>query len=980
MRCFFINRNGYFKIGLLWLMCILCSIKLVAKDITFKQYNVEYGVLSANIFAVNQDSEGRLLLGTEEGLNIYDGTNFEVYNRENGLLGKSIFDIKEVNGILYVLSNKELVIIDKGKVKTVPIIDAITINQNSKIFTNQRNDIYVYTMNKLFYLNAEHNLELVAQHISLVLSYKDEIILQDQQHNLQRVQKKGVKKLDTQDEAFIQLNNFIKKIPNAKLILRNSANTRDLSAFYNRIKHLPEATFVEQAIIDKKGRMWIALYPYGLALLTPDNKITIFDEKNGLKNDAISNIYEDRSGTVWISVLNQGLFKVIESDITVVKTKTALGDNRITDLLVYDNKQFAVVNSNRIVKIIDGELISVPMPIDAPQQLDIKLKIANDQLYLIKGTKIYQYVNQQWKSFYNIEIETEEQTLSDLVTINNALFVVISPANKLVNVHTGETLDLQQFKYFSASKSLNGKLYFSSPKGLYVLEEKEGKYYTSYIYKDEEVVKFDTDGKDVIYFNTLEHGLISYQISKNTLVKFPEHILNTRTLVIKKIDYIGDALWIGTSNGYNKIYKENGQYRMVKYDNNRFLHGMSTVLASNAALENGTLYFASNNGIFSLNLNEKVNSTINYPVVFSKYQVIGKKGETHEHLIFNNTLDTVFFPNVSQLIVYFSQLNFSYSSYKEYKLQIEGVHDAPVISSYNRAVIYSLKPGQHKIKVWGKSSNGEWLTEPTVITYTVKEYFYNSWLFKIAISLLVIGLYLFYKIWSAKQTAKKDAWKQQLREEEQAIIRQRTAEDFHDEIGNKLTRLGLLATVAEQKAKNKDYEGAGETINMLKENVNQLYKGAKDIIWSLQPQSEFLFEIVDKIIANSNASLEGTPISFEDNLIFIDEKADNLYHTEKVGTEVGRNLILIFKECINNIIKHSEADAVCFEVSITTESYSFTLKDNGKGYNPQTLHEGNGLRNIEQRAARVKGEVKLSSTAEGTVVTIILSRKKVNNK
>lgn len=968
------------RFGYILIICVLFCINLSAKNITFQQLNVEQGLLSSNIFAVNQDLEGRLLLGTEDGLNIYDGTTFEIYNRKNGLLGKMIFDVKIIDSILYVFSNKELAIIQNGKVSSVRLNATIGYNPNNKIFTNKHNDIYVFAENNILYLNAEHKLEHVAANIRLVLYHNDEIILIDHERVYYRIQKKGLIKLDEADPAYQALSTFISKKPKAIFTLSSRINTRNIDTLYDRLQHTPESMFAERAVIDQKGRTWIAMYPYGLALLSPDNQLTIYDESNGFKNDFISDIYQDHSGTIWIAVFNQGLFKIVESDISVVKTQAELGDIGITSLTTYNNELFATTNTRKIYNITNGSLVSLAIPVDAYQDIEFKLKVLNGQLYFIRGSRIYQYVNQKWQLFYEKDIFKDRQVYTDLLEIDGELYVVKMPKSELINIKTGKALLIDEFKFYAQVQTVNGIVYFSCPEGLYKLEKKGGKFYKSYIYKDEEITHFTTDGKDVIYFNTVQHGLVEYHISSNVLVKFPRNVLNTEKLIIKDLSYVQDALWIGTTNGYYKIYKEDGVYRRKNYDNDRFLYGMSTLMGCNNSLKNGELYFASNKGIFSVNVMDTGTMVVNYPVVFSKYQVLGEKGDLKEHLIFNNRLDTVLFPNVSQLIIYFSQLDFSYNNHKEYKIQIEGIHDVPVITSYNRAVISTLKPGEYQIKVWGKNSHGEWLDEPSVITYVVNEYFYNTLIFKIAIALLVIGLYLFYKIWSAKQHAKKEAWKQQLREEEQAIIRQRTAEDFHDEIGNKLTRLGLLATVAEQKAKNQDFKGAESAIDMLKENVNQLYKGSKDIIWSLQPQSEYLFEIVNKVIENSKASLDGTPIVFEDNLLFIDEKAENVYHTEKVGTDVGRNLTLIFKECINNVIKHSGADYVFFEVIITTDEYIFVLKDNGKGYNTSTLHEGNGLRNMEQRATRIKGAVKISSTQDGTEIRLIVGRKKTKNK
>ena len=82
--------------------------------------------------------------------------------------------------------------------------------------------------------------------------------------------------------------------------------------------------------------------------------------------------------------------------------------------------------------------------------------------------------------------------------------------------------------------------------------------------------------------------------------------------------------------------------------------------------------------------------------------------------------------------------------------------------------------------------------------------------------------------------------------EEQMKVRQKTSEDFHDEMGNKLTRISVLSDILETQMLGEQQEQK-KLIAQIKENVAALYAGTKDILWSLQPESDNLYEILNRI-------------------------------------------------------------------------------------------------------------------------------------
>jgi signal transduction histidine kinase len=92
----------------------------------------------------------------------------------------------------------------------------------------------------------------------------------------------------------------------------------------------------------------------------------------------------------------------------------------------------------------------------------------------------------------------------------------------------------------------------------------------------------------------------------------------------------------------------------------------------------------------------------------------------------------------------------------------------------------------------------------------------------------------------------------------------------------------------------------------------------------------------------------------------------------KLPMDVKQNLYLIFKEAINNSIKHSSCKQIILEANLRNDVLEISLSDDGIGFDETILSKGNGLKNMENRAAQIKGRVKIKSSPNtGTSIRFI---------
>jgi len=98
------------------------------------------------------------------------------------------------------------------------------------------------------------------------------------------------------------------------------------------------------------------------------------------------------------------------------------------------------------------------------------------------------------------------------------------------------------------------------------------------------------------------------------------------------------------------------------------------------------------------------------------------------------------------------------------------------------------------------------------------------------------------------------------------------------------------------------------------------------------------------------------------------DKLENIRLTK----ENKQNIILIFKEGINNSLKHSKCSQIILEANIRGDVLEMVLKDNGIGMRSDEKIMGNGLRNMEERARIIGGKLKWRSVSNsGTTITFV---------
>jgi signal transduction histidine kinase len=94
----------------------------------------------------------------------------------------------------------------------------------------------------------------------------------------------------------------------------------------------------------------------------------------------------------------------------------------------------------------------------------------------------------------------------------------------------------------------------------------------------------------------------------------------------------------------------------------------------------------------------------------------------------------------------------------------------------------------------------------------------------------------------------------------------------------------------------------------------------------------------------------------------------------RLSLEFRRDIFLIFKETLHNIIKHAQASRVEIQIRENKGELHLRIHDNGVGFDEKQASGGNGLKNLRLRMAQLGGKVAVRS-APGCGTTVSLSAK-----
>ena len=238
-----------------------------------------------------------------------------------------------------------------------------------------------------------------------------------------------------------------------------------------------------------------------------------------------------------------------------------------------------------------------------------------------------------------------------------------------------------------------------------------------------------------------------------------------------------------------------------------------------------------------------------------------------------------------------------------------------------------------------------------------------GWLLISVLGLIVLTLVIYFRTRISRQkmtSMQKDIEVKELvaREDE----RNRLAADMHDDLGAGLSTIRMISELAV----NKDAEAVKQDIRRISSRSEELVESMRQMIWAMSSNSNSLEDLVVYIRGYSRQYLD-------DHRIDVDFLIPDVIPQLLVSGPVKRNLFLVVKEVLHNVVKHSGASHVQLDMQMNERIFIVSVTDNGKGIQEgQQNRFGNGLKNMERRMKEIKGEITFK-VEHGTTVTLQLN-------
>ncbi len=194
-------------------------------------------------------------------------------------------------------------------------------------------------------------------------------------------------------------------------------------------------------------------------------------------------------------------------------------------------------------------------------------------------------------------------------------------------------------------------------------------------------------------------------------------------------------------------------------------------------------------------------------------------------------------------------------------------------------------------------------------------------------------------------------------------VRRRIATDLHDDIGSSLTQISILSEVVRKRV-GEDGKSATEPLSQIASVSRELIDSMSDIVWAINPQKDHLSDVIQRMRRFASDSLTARNIAFT-------FKAPESGPDIRIGANIRREVFLIFKESVNNALRHSGCTAVEIELTLMAESLVLRVSDNGSGFDVANESDGHGLVSMRERAEGIDGDLEVrSEPGRGTEIQL----------
>ncbi len=315
------------------------------------------------------------------------------------------------------------------------------------------------------------------------------------------------------------------------------------------------------------------------------------------------------------------------------------------------------------------------------------------------------------------------------------------------------------------------------------------------------------------------------------------------------------------------------------------------------------------------------------------------------------------------LSIEYAALSYDMPEYNQYAYMLEGFDKHWVYCGNRQEATYTnLDPETYTFRVKGSNHDGVWNEAGTSLAIVIRPAYWQTWWFRGLMIVAMVGLGGSVVGYAERIRARR---KIERLEGEHALERERTriSQDMHDEVGSSLSEIAILSELVKRDLRKP--ESAEVQVQQISDRAAELIDNVSEIVWAMNPKNDTLEDLLGHIRRYAVKYLDLAGIACEFH-------APEMIPPLPVPSDIRRNLFLVVKEALHNVVKHSCASAVCIDVSLHGVVFEMKIKDNGHGFVVDDhRNTGNGLANMRKRMTDIGGTCRIESTPDGGTEIIV---------
>lgn len=762
-----VKRKLLYLTGILILFLLAFYQKTYGQSYNFSNYTVESGLAQPQILSIYQDREGVMWFGSNEGgITKYNGRSFDYVTQKDGLPDNLIYAMVEDNkGRVLIGTNNGLSVYDGKKFRNYTTAQGLSHDRIFTIFFDSKGNTL---------LGTGKGISILKDSICSVYNINESLnnaavfsIMEDSKHNIWYS--------TIGNGVFKENNNLVKNYKTGSGLKTDYVYSTvekesgeiwfltDEGIFESTAGHieklnipavLKDLTYYSH-LKDEFNNIWLAS---SAGLVKYDGKqFRLFTQKNGLVNNNIWKIFQDRESNLWFTSRENGISKLTSERFYMFTTEDGLlfsttdriyqsKDSRYwigsrQGLSVYNGKTF--LNYNRKNWKINNEVTAIT-------------EDAQGRMYI--GTS-YGLLKYDGKSFVRIEAAEDKRGLNYIhdIYIDDNKEIWLGTKLGVAKVQNGK---IEEFEISGAPQNFIYKIHKDS-KGIYWLGGVGGifKYDGTNIYHVTEkdgfgaktVVNIIEDKNGSIWFAT-NLGVYRYFNGNYTVITEKDG-LSSNIVQSLSIDKLG-TIWVGLLNGVDKIQaNSDGKYTIDHYGiDDGFLGGacmQNAILIDN----HNKIWFGAEKGLMVYQPEYDKTNELEPITRIKNVQLFGQPKTDWK--LFTDSVDQNNLPINLQLEHHRNYLTFNFIGVSltapgkvRYKWMLKGLNKDWLPESPKTEAVYSnLPPGKYEFMVIASNGDGVWNKEPVTFKFIILPPFWQTWWFYSIIATIVLsGIYSYVKI------------------------------------------------------------------------------------------------------------------------------------------------------------------------------------------------------------------------------------------